>query len=179
MPLHEAGAAIPAIVLVEIDRSGWDDRRYLAAVWAAVQQIERKVDHMTTQQDALNADVASINTFLTDVDAQVSALGEDVQAIALAIQALQNDNPAVDLTGLTAAVQSLAGRQAALDGAVTSATAIVPAPVLPGTADGNPAGAGTDPAAPVDTDPADPVVPVDTTTDGTDGTVTPAAKSAK
>jgi chromosome segregation ATPase len=63
-------------------------------------RIETKVDLMSSQQDEINAEAQQIQA---DVAAEATAL----TAIKAEIAALQGANPALDLTGLQAAVAGL------------------------------------------------------------------------
>lgn len=62
--------------------------------------LNRKADKIVSQQDDLNADVASI-------EAGVTALSDAATNIQAEIAALQAANPALDLTGLNTAVADL------------------------------------------------------------------------
>lgn len=74
-------------------------------------------------QDDIDAAVAQINTTLTDLQNQSSAIGTDVTAIQAALAALP---PNVDTSALNAAVASLAQNQAALDTSVGGLSSVVP-----------------------------------------------------
>lgn len=159
MPPHPARHARPAGDVL------------LGLIFDLLISIDRKVDRMTTQQDTLNALVAQEGVDLDDLADGLSLLGEGIQNVALEIQALQNDNPAVDFTGLQDKVQKLSAARGLFDTAVSSVQALeTPAPVTPG-GDANPAA----PADPSDPAPADPAAPADP-----DAPVaSPSAKSAK
>ena len=81
-----------------------------------VAALERKVDHFMSstqaQVDALTAAVSAVNT----------DLGNAVTNIQAEIAALQQANPALDLTGLTDAVSALQGVQASVDALETPAS---------------------------------------------------------
>ena len=74
--------------------------------------INQKLDVLMSQQDAINADVQSI-------EAGVAQLGTAATAIQAEIDALKAANPALDLTGLDKAAADLTG-------AVSAVAAIAP-----------------------------------------------------
>ena len=133
MGLTEAGAALAGFTLGEREAAPW--ARYLAALDGRLDRIERKVDHVTTQQDQLNALVTQEGADLSDFAAQLPVLTEAIQAVAVELQALQNDNPGLDLSGLQVKVQALSQARAGFDAAVAAATALAPAQA-PGQAPG-------------------------------------------
>ena len=71
--------------------------RNLAAVWRAIHKIERQ---QVTQQDEVNALAAKAGEIGTDLAAAKTTLQAEIDALGTA-------NPALDLTGLTAAVGPL------------------------------------------------------------------------
>lgn len=76
-------------------------------------RIETKVDLMTEQQDQINADVQAI-------EAGVANLATAAAAIQAEIDALKQQNPALDLSGLDKAAADLTG-------AVSAVSALAPA----------------------------------------------------
>lgn len=77
-------------------------------------RIETKVDLMTSQQDEINTDVQTI-------EAGVANLGTAAAAIQAEIDALKQQNPALDLSGLDKAAADLTG-------AVSAVSALAPPP---------------------------------------------------
>lgn len=75
-------------------------------------RIEQKVDLMTEQQDQINTDVQAI-------EAGVANLATAAAAIQAEIDALKQQNPALDLSGLDKAAADLTG-------AVSSVQALAP-----------------------------------------------------
>ena len=86
----------------------------LDRILTALTTINRKLDVIMSQQDDITADVQAVNQAVTD-------LGTATTAIEAEITALKAANPAVDLTGLDAAVGSLKT-------AVSGVAAIAPPP---------------------------------------------------
>ena len=86
----------------------------LDQILAAITTVNRKLDVIMSQQDDITADVQAVNQAVTD-------LGTATTAIEAEITALKAANPAVDLTGLDAAVGSLKT-------AVSGVAAIAPPP---------------------------------------------------
>lgn len=84
----------------------------LDQILAQLQTINLKLDVLMSQQDDITADV-------TTIEAGVANLGVAATAIAAAIAALKQANPALDLTGLDKAAADLTG-------AVTTVTALAP-----------------------------------------------------
>ena len=71
----------------------WNPFSAIADIQRTVHTINTKADKLMSQQDEINADVAE--------------LGAAVAAIQAEITALQNANPQLDLSGLTAAVSAV------------------------------------------------------------------------
>ena len=83
-------------------------------ILAAITTVNRKLDVIMSQQDDITADVQAIGQAVT-------GLGTATTSIEAEIAALKAANPAVDLTGLDAAVGSLKT-------AVSGVAAIAPPP---------------------------------------------------
>ena len=83
-------------------------------ILAAITTVNRKLDVIMSQQDDITADVQAIGQAVTD-------LGTATTSIEAEITALKGANPALDLTGLDAAVGSLKT-------AVSGVAAIAPPP---------------------------------------------------
>jgi chromosome segregation ATPase len=66
----------------------------------SLQELHAKVDVIMTQQDDINAEASQI-------EADVAAEGTALAAIKAEIASLQQQNPALDLSGLQAAVAQL------------------------------------------------------------------------
>lgn len=90
----------------------------------AFRRIERSLAELHRKVDRLMATQAEIDAMVADIEAKVGALGTAADAIKAEIAALQNANPALDLSGLTKAV-------ADLDTAAADVAAIPPAPPAP------------------------------------------------
>lgn len=78
-------------------------------------RIETKVDLMTEQQDQINADVQAI-------EAGVANLSTAAAAIQAEIDALKQQNPALDLSGLDKAAADLTGAVSAVSALAPPAT---------------------------------------------------------
>lgn len=104
----------------------------LREILARLDRIEKKVDHMTSQQDELNTDVQALSAALGDVATQTGSAVTIAGQIQAEIASLQSANPALDLSGLDALAQSATATASGLDGAVSQLAALVPAPVPTG-----------------------------------------------
>lgn len=106
----------------------------LTAIQNQLTVLNRKVDHLSSQQAQLDADVQALTAVLGDVATQTTSLGTDLKAIAAEITALQqqiaNAQP-VNLDALNALVTTAQSTQSGLDTAVSTATGMVPAPPAP------------------------------------------------
>jgi hypothetical protein len=80
--------------------ASWNPIAVLADIQRTVHAINTKAAQLMSQQDDIAADVQAITQAVTD-------LGTAAAAIEAEIAALKNANPALDLTGLDAAVASL------------------------------------------------------------------------
>ena len=87
----------------------------LAAIKRALGVVIENEETIMTDQEKLDADVAVVEAVVTDL----SAATANIQA---ELDALKAGNPAVDFTGLDAAVASLQGAQAGVDALETPAT---------------------------------------------------------
>jgi hypothetical protein len=95
----------------------------LSRITRDLARIEGKQDSIMAAQDDITAAVTALNSFLSDLSAQV-------QAIAAALSS--GGGAPVDTSGLNAAVQQLPAAQAAIDaltGTGTSPAPFSPAPV--------------------------------------------------
>lgn len=105
--------------------------RALAAIQNQLTVLNTKVDHLTSQQAQLDADVQALTAVMTNVQAQNTTLGTDLTAIAAEIAALQaqiaNAQP-VNLDALNTLVTSAQSTQSGLDATVSTATGMVPPP---------------------------------------------------
>jgi hypothetical protein len=82
--------------------------RRLARIERALGIVIEKEDQIMTDQEHLDADVAAVEAVVTDL----ATATVNIQA---ELDALKTAHPAVDFTGLDAAVASLAGAQAGVD----------------------------------------------------------------
>ena len=71
----------------------WNPFSAIADIQRTIHTINTKVDHMSSQQDEINTDVA-------ELQAAVAAIADEIDA-------LQAAHPALDLSGLTAAVAAV------------------------------------------------------------------------
>ena len=94
----------------------------LDQILAALNTINRKLDVLMSQQDAIDTAVQALTTVLTDVQGDAATLVTDLTALAAAIAAGQP----VDTTALNALVTSAQSVQAALDSATAQVTALAP-----------------------------------------------------
>lgn len=82
--------------------------RSLHRIEAALAVINQKENQIMTDQEHLDADVAAVQAVVTDLAAATQNIADEIAALKAA-------NPAVDFTGLDAAVASLQGAQAGVD----------------------------------------------------------------
>lgn len=72
----------------------WNPFTAIADIQRTVRTINAKVDHMTDQQNEINADVAELTAAVSGIQAEIAAL--------------QAANPTLDLTALKSAVDAVA-----------------------------------------------------------------------
>jgi hypothetical protein len=119
----------------------------LREILARLDRIERKVDHMTSQQDELNTDVANLTAAVGTIQQAETDNTTAVSAVAAALAALlasQGNSEPLDLSGLEAAINGSAdGTVPGLVQAAASVTAGVAAvqglvPAAPGDGSATP-----------------------------------------
>lgn len=96
----------------------------LDQILTALNTVNRKLDVLMSQQDAIDSAVQALTAVLTDVQADAATLVTDLTALASSVAAGQPVNTDA-LTALVANAQSV---QAALDAATAQVTAIAPPP---------------------------------------------------
>jgi uncharacterized phage infection (PIP) family protein YhgE len=119
----------------------------MASIDTHLHRIIERLRHMATQEDidTLTAQVTALSDTLAT---ETSELDTATAAILAEIDTLTNANPALDVSGLTAAVESVSTATSNIKAAADSVQSIPPAaPVEP-----------TDPTAPVEPAPVDPTV---------------------
>lgn len=94
----------------------------LDQILAELNTINRKMDVLMSQQDAIDTAVQALTAVLTDVQGDAAALVTDLTALAAAINAGQP----VNTDALNALVTTAQGVQAALDSATAQVTALAP-----------------------------------------------------
>lgn len=94
----------------------------LDQVLAALNTINRKLDVLMSQQDAIDTAVQSLTAVLTDVQGDAATLVTDLTALAAAVAAGQP----VNTDALNALVTNAQSVQAALDSATSQVTALAP-----------------------------------------------------
>lgn len=98
------------------------EKHVIERLEAMEQRLNDKLEALMTTQDDINAAVQQFGGMLTDMDAEVTALGTDVANIQAWIAA----NPQVDTTDLNNLVASVASHQSNLDTAVSNAGNVLP-----------------------------------------------------
>lgn len=96
----------------------------MLGIGAALRRIQQSLDVLNWKVDRFMATQADLDAAVADIEAKVGALGTAADAIKAEIAALQQANPALDLSGLTKAVSDL-------DAAAATVAAIPPAPPAP------------------------------------------------
>jgi chromosome segregation ATPase len=108
----------------------WQILRRLEALEVNQQQQALSLKRMQKEISVAQSDIDALTSALSDTDAElgtaVANLNGDVTAIQAEIAALQAAQPDLDLTALTAAVQSAQSTADAVAAAVASAAALVP-----------------------------------------------------
>lgn len=121
----------------------------LREILARLERIEKKVDHMTSQQDELNTDVANLTGAVSTIqqaEQDNTTAVSNVAAALAALQASQGTGQPLDLSGLEAAINGSAdGTTPGLVQAAQSVTAGVQAvqglaPSTPAPSDGTATG---------------------------------------
>ena len=101
--MEEAGLSLPGWRQHPEPVTGEDWR--LAEIRGALNELNRKADHIMAAQDDINAAVAAIQAFFTDLGTAVADIKTELAAVA----------PSVDTTALNALVEQLPAVQASVD----------------------------------------------------------------
>lgn len=117
-------------------RCSWHRGTVLDYIALALAAIDRKVDHMTSQQDELNADVAQLTTIATGIASAEQDNTTALSAVQAELDSLKNANPSLDLSALEAAINGspdgtvpgLAQAAAAVTANSQALAGLVPAP---------------------------------------------------
>lgn len=106
--------------------------------WQILQRLdalEANQRHLKREISVAQSDIDALTSALSDTNAElgtaVANLNGDVTNIQAEITALQQAQPELDLTGLTAAVQNAQATASAVADAVAAAAALVPPAVTP------------------------------------------------
>ncbi len=105
-PAHCSHCGKPLVVVIEVDDGPVMDR--LDRIEKKLDTVIKKENKIMTDQEHVDAEVEAIGAVVTDLAAAAANIEAEIQA-------LKDAHPAVDFTGLDAAVASLQGAQASVD----------------------------------------------------------------
>lgn len=111
-PAHCSHCGKPLVVVIEVD--GGPVLQHLGRLERLIRTVITKENKIMTDQEHVDAEVEAIGAVVTDLAAAAANIEAEIAA-------LKDAHPAVDFSGLDAAVSALQGAQASVDALETPA----------------------------------------------------------